>query len=156
MRKGATQPGRLPQLSLPISPVFTTSHPFLHAEPSQFRTRRPQPLTGFPAFPLPRPITAHQRPSASSTISDYVENQEYSVQLAAPGDDTFAYDWTRLQEEVESSLFDDITPASLQEDIDVNNDEWARTNDALDNGPWRDIFDWRFDSQGLEAQPGDR
>lgn len=81
------------------------------------------------------------------------------MQLAAPGDDPFNYDWTRLQEEVEgavSPLFDDVTPASLQEDIDVDDREWARTNDALENGPWRDIFDWTFDGQGLEAQPGDR
>ena len=80
------------------------------------------------------------------------------MQLAAPGDDPFAYDWARLQEEVDgatSSLFGDVTLASLQEDIDVDDDEWARTNDALENGPWRDIFDWRFHGQGLEAQPGD-
>ena len=79
------------------------------------------------------------------------------MQLAAPGDDPFNYDWTRLQEEVDgvtSSLFDDVTLASLQEDIDVDDDEWARTNHALDNGPWRDVFDWRL--QGLEAQPGDQ
>ena len=80
------------------------------------------------------------------------------MQLAAPGDDPFAYDWTRLQEEVDgatSSLFGDVTLASLQEDIDVDDDEWARTNDALENGPWRDTLHWRFDGQGLEAQPGD-
>lgn len=92
-------------------------------------------------------------------MSDYVENQEYSMQLAAPGDDPFNYDWTRLQEEVDgavSSLFDDVTPASLEEDIDVDDDEWARTNHALEKGPWRDIFDWGFNGQGLEAQPGER
>ena len=80
------------------------------------------------------------------------------MQLAAPGDDPFNYDWTRLQEEVDgvtSSLFDDVTLASLQEDIDVDDDEWARTNYDLDNGPWRDIFDWRLDGQGLQTQPGD-
>ena len=92
-------------------------------------------------------------------MSDYVENQEYSIQLVAPGDDPFNYDWTRLQEEVDgvtSSLFDDVTPGTLQADIDVDDDEWARTNDALEKGPWRDIFDWGFNGQSLEAQPGDR
>ena len=92
-------------------------------------------------------------------MSDYVENPEYSMQLAAPGDDLFVYDRARLQEEVDgatSSLFGDVTLASLQQDINVDDDEWPRTNDALDNGPWRDIFDWRFDGQGLETQPDDR
>jgi hypothetical protein len=91
-------------------------------------------------------------------MSDYVENQEYNMQLAAPGDDPFVYDWARLQEEVDgavSSLFDDITPASLQEDIDVEHDNWTKLNVALENGPWHDILNWRFNEQGLEAQPSD-
>jgi hypothetical protein len=94
-------------------------------------------------------------------MSDYVENQEYSMQLAAPGDDPFAYDWARLQEEVDeavSPLFGNVTVALLQQDFDVDDDEWAMTSDALENGPWRDIFYWRLDGQGLGSQPagGDR
>jgi hypothetical protein len=54
-----------------------------------------------------------------------------------------------------SSLFDDITPASLQEDIDVEHDNWTKLNVALENGPWHDILNWRFNEQGLEAQPSD-
>lgn len=78
------------------------------------------------------------------------------MQAAAPGDDPFAYDWTRLQEEVNEPLFGDITLASLQDEIDVDNGDWSTLDGALENGPWRDTFGWHFGDQGAEAQPCDR
>lgn len=92
-------------------------------------------------------------------MSDYVQNQQYSMQLAASEDDPFEYDWTTLREEVEqplSAFFADVTPASLQEDIDVDSNDWPEMSDALDNGPWRDVFHWPVEDQGAEAQPDDQ
>lgn len=109
-----------------------------------------------PAFLHARPITAIERPSVSSTMSDYIQNQEYSMQLAAPGDDPFEYDRARLQEEVNQampSLFADTTPASLQEDIDADAGKWSALNDSLKNGPWRNVFRRPTGNQGAEAQP---
>jgi len=65
------------------------------------------------------------------------------MQLAAAEDDSASYDWTRLQEEVDQAipgLFADITPASLQEDMDVDDFDWSSLDDALKNGPWHDLW----------------
>lgn len=82
------------------------------------------------------------------------------MQLAAPEDDPASYDWTRLQEKVDQAIpgpFADITLASLHEDTGVEASDWSSLNDALEDGPWQDIFNGRSDDdQGAEAQPGDR
>lgn len=81
------------------------------------------------------------------------------MQLAAPDDDPSTYDWTRLREEIDqplSSLFPDITPASLQEYIDVDSNDWPEMSDALDNGPWQHLFHSPAEYLSAKALPSDR
>ncbi len=71
------------------------------------------------------------------------------MQLAVPRDDPFEYDWATLQEGVDQAMpspFGDITSASLEEDIDVDAGDWSALNDALENGPWWDVFHWPTDN----------
>lgn len=92
-------------------------------------------------------------------MSDYVQNPEYSMQLAVAEDDPASYDWARLQEEVDQAIpgpFADITLASLQEDTGVEDLDWSSQDEALKNGSWRDLWLEGLDDQGARARPDDR
>ncbi|KAJ4337882.1 hypothetical protein N0V95_008214 [Ascochyta clinopodiicola] len=89
-------------------------------------------------------------------MSDYFNNNEYSMQLVAPEDDPTTYDWATLRAEVDQALpdggglFADITTASLQEEAtDV---DWLQLDEELENGPWRGVFDQGACALGADMQ----
>lgn len=95
-------------------------------------------------------------------MSDYIQSHEYSMQFAAPKDDPFTYDWAKLQEKVDQGLpdsiglFADITPVSLQEDIDVDAIDWTALDQGVENSPYRGLLDWIGADQAAPQQPADR
>ncbi|KAF3052953.1 hypothetical protein E8E11_005355 [Didymella keratinophila] len=91
-------------------------------------------------------------------MSDYVQDQEYSMQLAAVEDDPAFYDWARLHEDIDQAiptLFADITSASLLEETGVEDVDWPSLDNTLKTSPWRDLWVEGLDHQGAAAQPDD-
>jgi hypothetical protein len=67
-------------------------------------------------------------------------------------------DWATLQEEIDqaiSGLFAGITPGSLLEDVSVEEFDGPSLDEALENGPWRDLWSEGHENQGVAAQPDD-